>query len=107
MIKAVYGSCNGTDIIFEHTGADQWSVPVPGNDTKYIIDIYAEDDAGNISYVSKYIYYWDGSSFQAIFKPFEYQTEILSYKYTSLLMDCEYQTVLLPNTIDARGIRYE
>lgn len=107
MIKAVYGSCNGIDIIFEQTGTDQWSVLVPGNNTKYIIDVYAEDDAGNISYVAKYIYYWDGSSFQAIFKPFEYQTEILSYNYISLLMEDKYQAVVLPKLLDTRGISYE
>ena len=89
MVRAVYGTCNGSDIILKRTGADTWSVPVPADESKYIIEIFAEDEAGNISYIAKYIYYWDGSSFQAIFRVYEWQSEVLADSYIASLVSAE------------------
>lgn len=72
-------------------------VEVPGDDTKYIIDVFAEDEAGNISYVAKYIYLWDGSQFKAIFMPYEWQTEIIA-NYSSEILPKEYVSDVIENS---------
>lgn len=51
MVKALYGKCNGRDIVFSPDAAGRWETAVPASpNAAYIIELWAEDDAGNKSY---------------------------------------------------------
>ncbi|MDO4170790.1 MAG: PF13754 domain-containing protein [Lachnospiraceae bacterium] len=56
MVKRVFGSCNGKDIILTENG-DRWNTLVPTDtDGTFVVDLYAEDEAGNIGYFATILY---------------------------------------------------
>lgn len=51
MVKTVYGKYNGQTILFARKEDSKWEALVPFNsDGEYIVEVYAEDMAGNTSY---------------------------------------------------------
>jgi hypothetical protein len=51
MVVALYGKCNGAGIVFSQDGQGRWTTAVPVADNKtYVIEVFAEDEAGNTSY---------------------------------------------------------
>lgn len=51
MVKALFGKCNGAEVIFTQSGRGAWTTAVPASEDKtYIIEVWAEDEAGNIGY---------------------------------------------------------
>lgn len=51
MITRAYGSVNGNAIILTFDG-DRWKTTIPFNeDGEYVVEFYAEDEAGNIGYM--------------------------------------------------------
>lgn len=57
MVRRVFGRVNGFEVSFEHQGGDWWNVTVPSNlEGEYIVDIYAEDEAGNIARKCKMLF---------------------------------------------------
>lgn len=51
MIKRIWGTCNGSDVIYAHEGGERWETAVPAaEDATYIIELWAEDEAGNRGY---------------------------------------------------------
>ena len=103
-IARVYGTVCGIDIVLEHTKGDIWQVPVPLlPDGKYIVEVYAEDDAGNISYVAKYLYTFDSANFTASFVPYVWQSRVVFDDFSAaanlsdytVQVDSEFETLLL------------
>lgn len=61
MVKRVYGTANGQNIIFERMEGNRWEARVPSNlSGEYAVDLYAEDMAGNISYFCKMLFVING-----------------------------------------------
>lgn len=58
MVKAVYGKCEGYDIIFTRRGdTDLWDVDVPfERDGNYVVALYAIDYAGNEAYYATVLF---------------------------------------------------
>lgn len=57
MIKRVWGSCNSVDIIFTRTDTGRWKTIYPVNKSgMYILELYAEDIAGNTGYLATVIF---------------------------------------------------
>lgn len=57
MVAKIFGKINGQDLNFEHDKGDFWKLEIPFlNDGEYIIEIFAQDEAGNISYITKALY---------------------------------------------------
>lgn len=57
MVIRVYGSVNGSDVVFTSLGDDLWDVAVPKlPGGEYVCDLYAEDDAGNIGYAATILF---------------------------------------------------
>ncbi len=51
MVTALFGKCNGADIIFTPKSEGRWNAAVPAREDKtYIIEVWAEDEAGNVGY---------------------------------------------------------
>lgn len=57
MVVRVYGSANGVDITFTPIGDDRWECTVPKVPSgEYVVDLYAEDEAGNIGYAATMLF---------------------------------------------------
>lgn len=60
MVVRVYGSSNGVSIVFTPLGDDRWNCAVPSAPGgEYVIDLYAEDEAGNIGYTATILFIVD------------------------------------------------
>ncbi|WP_411337233.1 PF13754 domain-containing protein [Ruminococcus gauvreauii] len=52
MVKQVYGESNGRPILFSRTEGDRWETTVPFVENgEYVVELYAEDIAGNTAYL--------------------------------------------------------
>lgn len=54
MVKKVFGKVNGQEVKFDQVEGNAYQVEFPSalDSGNYIVDIFAEDDAGNISYLN-------------------------------------------------------
>lgn len=72
MVKRVFGKVDGTDVILKQNG-DRWTVPVPlDSDGEYVVEIMAEDEAGNISYVTKMLFVVNKTLIRSYVVPLSY-----------------------------------
>lgn len=59
----VYGTVDGAQVILELARDGVWSVPVPlDQDGEYAVEIIAEDEAGNRSYLARMLYTVDAGN---------------------------------------------
>ena len=57
MVTRVYGHVEGAEVVFTRSIGDVWICSVPKvDDGEYVIDLYAEDEAGNISYTATILF---------------------------------------------------
>lgn len=57
MVTRVFGTVDGTEVVLERVEGNRWNVPVPlDRDGEYVVEIIAEDDAGNRSYIANMLY---------------------------------------------------
>lgn len=57
MVKRVFGKVDGTVVIYEYVGGNRWEVPVPlDDDGEYIVEVIAEDEAGNQAFATRMLY---------------------------------------------------
>lgn len=63
MVTRVFGKVDGTAVIYDHTEGDRWEVPVPfDDDGEYIVEIIADDDAGNQTFLVRMLYTVDAGT---------------------------------------------
>lgn len=56
-VARVYGTVDGVEVVLNQETGDRWSVPVPfDTDGEYVVEIIAEDDAGNQAYLAKMLF---------------------------------------------------
>lgn len=56
-VKKVFGRVDGVEVILQWAEGDRWSVPVPlDQDGEYVVEIIAEDEAGNQAYMAKMLF---------------------------------------------------
>lgn len=56
-VKRVFGTVDGIPVILEQSSGDRWTVPVPfDQDGEYVVEIIAEDEAGNRAYAAKMLF---------------------------------------------------
>lgn len=69
MVTALWGKCNGTDIVFNRIEEGRWSIAVPASPTRrYVIELWAEDLAGNVGYYATIEAFYDSSSLDMRFR---------------------------------------
>ena len=69
MVKALFGKCNGADIIFTPKGEGRWNTAVPATEDKtYIIEVWAADEAGNVGYFATIESVFDPETMRMKFK---------------------------------------
>lgn len=57
MVTRVWGHVEGVEVIFTHLEGDVWTCNVPKElDGEYVIDVYAEDEYGNIGYAATILF---------------------------------------------------
>lgn len=56
-VARVFGRVDGTEVVFDRAVGDRWNIPVPLDvDGEYVVEITAEDEAGNQSYMARMLY---------------------------------------------------
>ena len=77
MVQRVFGRANELEVIFEHQEGDWWMITVPRNmEGEYTIDVYAEDDAGNISHICKALFAISGHELRMSIPDTGYRLEV-------------------------------
>lgn len=62
-IMRVYGRVDGVEVIMQCAQGDVWQVPVPlDQDGEYVVEVIAEDEAGNRSYLARMLYMVDAGN---------------------------------------------
>ena len=57
MVKRVFGRVDGQEVELSAASGDRWSVPIPfAADGAYVVEILAEDYAGNQAYRAKMLF---------------------------------------------------
>lgn len=87
MIKKVYGRANNLDITFtynEQKGLYDAAIPRSVNGT-YFLDLYAEDVAGNITFMATALFEFDPSSFKCSIKIIDYAENAMMEEFKESL----------------------
>lgn len=60
-LTAVWGTCDGVDILFEQTGGDTWEACVPADlqDGQYVVEIWGRTSTGYLLYTTAVLYLCD------------------------------------------------
>lgn len=70
MVARVWGEANGDYIIFAHQSGSTWNATCPwDNDGEYIVEMYAEDTAGNTAYLCSMLFIISGHELQGYVVP--------------------------------------
>ena len=57
MINKIYGTVNTEPIVFYKNEKDQWECEIPSIENgKYVVELYAQDDAGNETYFATVLF---------------------------------------------------
>lgn len=107
MIVKVSGKVDGQDVIFERSEGNQWNITVPYDlDGMYVIEVTAENDAGNVAYYTKMLLIVDPATlcvklvpldYMVEVVPEEYETHIIPEDYLVEVMEEQYQVATLPD----------
>lgn len=95
-VARVFGRVDGVDVVMERAQGDIWSVPVPlDQDGEYVVEIIAEDTAGNQAYVAKMLFCVDSTQLCVRVLPVPYYAELLDISYHSCVIPPVYCAELL------------
>ena len=101
-VARVFGRVDGAEVILQQAGGDRWNVPVPLDiDGDYVVEIMAEDEAGNQTYLSKMLYTVDAGNicihalplpkytFELLQAPYQMEPQFTEYLFTRLIPECQ------------------
>lgn len=107
MVVKVSGKIDGKEVIFERAEGDRWNVTVPYDlDGMYVVELTAENDAGNVAYCTKMLLIVDPATlcvklvpldYMVEVVPEEYETHIIPEDYLVEVMEEQYQVATLPD----------
>lgn len=84
MVTRAYGFANGQAITLTRDVGDFWTAEVPYNeDGEYVVELYAEDEAGNIGYMCTILFVVSGHEMQTFIVPRGYKTQGNKNDYTA------------------------
>jgi hypothetical protein len=100
MVKRVFGKIDGIDATFQSNG-DRWQVLVPFDiDGEYIVEIMAEDEAGNVSYVTKMLFVVNKNVIRSYMIPDPFYAELYLPLFSTLML-LSYEATLQKNIYQA------
>lgn len=77
-VVKVSGKIDGKEVIFERDEGDRWNATVPYDlDGMYVVELTAENDAGNIAYCTKMLLIVDPATLCVRLVPLDYMVEIV------------------------------
>ena len=78
MVKRVFGRVDGQEVELYADSGDRWSVPIPFDaDGEYVVEILAEDDAGNQAYMAKMLFVVNTALLCAHVEPLPYYGQLI------------------------------
>lgn len=87
MIKRVWGTFNNSDTILSNMGNGTWQTIVPfPPDGVGVISVYAEDEAGNKSFVAKLLYTVDPATLKVSLSVAEYDADLFTAQFMQKLL---------------------
>lgn len=96
MIKRVWGKANNSDVAFERQEDGKWRAAVPSNiDGEVAVELYAEDMAGNISFMCKALFVIVGHVLQVKLLDHGYSGELNFCTGDAEEKEAKYQTQLI------------
>ncbi len=82
MIARVYGTVNSEETVFSYAGGSSWEAVVPANgDGECAVEIWAEDEAGNVAYMATMLFTASGHQMRCYIVPRGYAGSADSSKY--------------------------
>lgn len=82
MVVKVTGKVDGQEVIFEYSEGDRWNITVPYElDGMYVVEVTAEDDAGNIAFCTKMLLIVDPATLCVQLIPYDYMVEVIPDEY--------------------------
>lgn len=95
-VARVFGRVDGAEVVMEQTQGDIWSVPVPlDQDGEYVVEIIAEDNAGNQAYIAKMLFCVDSTRLCVRVLPVPFYAELQDITYFADVMPAVYCVELL------------
>ena len=87
MVKREFGAVDNQDVVFTpNIDTGLWETAVPADvDGEYVTELYAEDEAGNISYIATVLFAVDTSNMCVRVKVIRYAAESSLVEYDA---DC-------------------
>lgn len=106
MVRRVFGRVDGREVEFTQQGqGDGYSVAVPfDSDGEYVAEIYAEDQAGNISYITKMLFQVRNGRLRINYTTRTYVVKVMEAVYSLRHLSKQY-TVLVREDSDCEVIR--
>lgn len=104
MIKKVYGKANNLDITFtynEQKGLYDAAIPRSVNGT-YFLDLYAEDIAGNVTFMATALFEFDPSSFKCSLKIVDYAETAMMEEFKESLSNGSFNVIENKKKYDER-----
>lgn len=103
MVVKLTGVVNGSQIMFTRSRDDVWDAVIPANlSGMYIVELKAEDDAGNTSFFAKYILTVDTSLLKATLQPYLRSAELKISNYVNEVYEMtRFKSEIIESTIKA------
>ena len=96
MVKRVFGRVDGCEVELNRSEGDWWNVPVPFDpDGEYVVEILAEDEAGNQAYIAKMLFVVNTALLCAHVEPVPYYGQLLETEWEAELVAPQIYTELL------------
>lgn len=85
-VSKVIGTVDGVEVVLTHRDGDRWEVPVPADeDGEYVVEIMAEDEAGNRAYMAKMLFVVNRALLCAHIRPFPYYAALAEERFRPVL----------------------
>lgn len=103
-VARVFGTVDGVEVILQYAQGDVWQVPIPlDQDGEYVVEIIAEDEAGNRSYLAKMIFLVDSSNLCVHLVPQPFYAQLIDCSYTAQIRPCQYFAELIEPQCTLKG----
>lgn len=105
-VSRVFGRVDGAEVVMEQTQGEIWQVPVPlDQDGEYVVEIIAEDEAGNQSYMAKMLFAVNTALLCAHMIPVPYYASLMEPVLRAQIMPPQYYTEIIEPVCDLAGRR--
>lgn len=86
MVTQVYGKANNFNIVFNQVVGNRWEAGLPDvADGEYVVEMFAEDDAGNVAYFCTMLFIISGHKVMGYIVPAGFEGEVRDRNYEGLL----------------------